>query len=175
MVCRKLQIKLKRFIHEGKDQHKSFSALHGEPLLYPNLSSMCNFLVIFLGWVMLPHPQTTSPDHGGSRTSDLPIERLKRNLVTPVCYLFMCCFSLQELVKSEQQQCQHVYERISKRTRGEKYSSFAKSIPSLFTHLLRKRVVASFERLHAVYVKDIEFDFSQMVFRATDQLGFQVR
>ena len=28
------------------------------------------FLVIFLGWVMLLHPQATSTDHGGPRTSD---------------------------------------------------------------------------------------------------------
>ena len=40
------------------------------------------FLVIFLGWVMLPHPQATSTDHGGPRTSDLSIERRRRNHFT---------------------------------------------------------------------------------------------
>ena len=42
------------------------------------------FLVIFLGWVMLPHPQATSTDHGGPRTSDLSIERRRRNHFTIV-------------------------------------------------------------------------------------------
>ena len=40
------------------------------------------FLVIFLDWVMLPHPQATSTDHGGPRTSDLSIERRRRNHFT---------------------------------------------------------------------------------------------
>ena len=40
------------------------------------------FLVIFLGWVMLPHPQATITDHGGPRTSDLSIERRRRNHFT---------------------------------------------------------------------------------------------
>ena len=40
------------------------------------------FLVIFLGWAMLPHPQATSTDHGGPRTSDLSIERRRRNHFT---------------------------------------------------------------------------------------------
>ena len=38
------------------------------------------FLVIFLGWIMLPHPKATSTDHGGPRTSDLSIETLKERL-----------------------------------------------------------------------------------------------
>ena len=40
------------------------------------------FLVIFLGWVMLLHPQATSTDHGGPRTSDLSIKRRRRNHFT---------------------------------------------------------------------------------------------
>ena len=31
---------------------------------------------------MLPHPQATSTDHGGPRTSDLSIERRRRNHFT---------------------------------------------------------------------------------------------
>ena len=31
---------------------------------------------------MLPHPQATSTDHGGPRTSDLSIERPRRNHFT---------------------------------------------------------------------------------------------
>ena len=37
------------------------------------------FLAIFLGWVMLPHFQATSTDHGGPRTSDLSIDRGRCN------------------------------------------------------------------------------------------------
>ena len=71
---------LRPFIHGGKDQHKSCTAHHGEPLLCPCLRTTCNFfLVIFLGSVMLPHPQATSTDHGGPRTSDLSTERRRRN------------------------------------------------------------------------------------------------
>ena len=56
---------LRPFIHGEKDQHKSCTAHHGEPLLCPCLRTTCNFfLVIFLGWVMLLHPQATSTDHG---------------------------------------------------------------------------------------------------------------
>ena len=39
-------------------------------------------LVISLGWVMLPHPQATSTDHVGPRTSELSIERRRRNHFT---------------------------------------------------------------------------------------------
>ena len=42
------------------------------------------FYVIFLGWVMLPHPQATSTDIGGPRTSDLSIERRRRTQFTTV-------------------------------------------------------------------------------------------
>ena len=49
------------------------SALHGEPLLCPWLKYTCSFLAISLGWVMLPHPQVTSTDHDGPRTSDLSL------------------------------------------------------------------------------------------------------
>ena len=77
---------LRPFIHGGKDQHKSCTAHHGEPLLCPCLRNTCYFffffLVIFLGWVMLLHPQATSTDHGGPRTSDLSIERRRRNHVS---------------------------------------------------------------------------------------------
>ena len=70
--------KLRPFIHEGKEQDTSCTAHHGEPLLFPCLR-ICVVLVIFLCWVLLPHPQATSTDHGGPRTSDLPIERRSRN------------------------------------------------------------------------------------------------
>ena len=45
----------------------------------PCLRTTCIFWLIFLGWVMLPHPQATSTDHGGPRTSDHSIERRRRN------------------------------------------------------------------------------------------------
>ena len=38
-------------------------------LLFKNYMQF--FLVMFMGWVMFPHPQATSTDHGGPRTSDL--------------------------------------------------------------------------------------------------------
>ena len=38
--------------------------------------------LFFLGWVMLLHSQATSKDHGGPRTSDLSIERRRRNHFT---------------------------------------------------------------------------------------------
>ena len=66
---------LRPFIHGGKDQH-------GEPLLCPCLELHAIFLVIFLDWVMLPHPQATSTDHVGPRTSDLSIEMRRRNYLT---------------------------------------------------------------------------------------------
>ena len=60
----------------------SCTAHHGEPLLSPFLRTTCIFfLVIFLGWVFLS-PQATSTDHGGPRTSDLSIERWRRNHFT---------------------------------------------------------------------------------------------
>ena len=67
------------YIHEGKDQHMSCTVHHGEPLLCPCLKPICSFLVIFLGWVILPHYEATSTDHSGPRTSDLSIERRRRN------------------------------------------------------------------------------------------------
>ena len=58
-------IDLRPFIHGRKDQHKSCTAHHGEPLLCPCLRTTCYFFGYFLGWVMLLHPQATSTDHGG--------------------------------------------------------------------------------------------------------------
>ena len=76
-------IKLRSFIHGGKDQHESCTVHHGEPLLCPCLRTTCNFFgYFFLGWVMLLHPQATSTDNGGPRTSDLSIERRRRNHFT---------------------------------------------------------------------------------------------
>ena len=43
------------------------------------LREYMHFLVIFLGWVMLPHLQATSTDHGGPQTPDVSIERLRPN------------------------------------------------------------------------------------------------
>ena len=73
---------LKTIYPRGKDKHKSCTAHHGEPLLCPCLRTTCNFLVIFLGWVLLLYPQATSTDHGGPRTSDLSIERRRPNQFT---------------------------------------------------------------------------------------------
>ena len=55
---------------------------NAETLLCVCLRTSCNFLVIFLGWVMLPHPQATSTDHGGPRSSDLSIEKQRRKHFT---------------------------------------------------------------------------------------------
>ena len=81
---------LRPFIHGGKDQHKSCTAHHGEPLLCPCLRTTCYFLVIFLGWVMLLHPQATITDHSGPRTSDLSIERRRRNHFTTSPLITFC-------------------------------------------------------------------------------------
>ena len=60
-------LRLRPFIHGGKDQHKSCIAHHGDPLLCPCLrTTYYFFLVIFLGWVKLLNPQATSTDHGVS-------------------------------------------------------------------------------------------------------------
>ena len=53
-----------RFIIKGKDQHTSYSAIRGEPMYGPSLRFTCNFSAIFLGWVILPRPQTKSTDQG---------------------------------------------------------------------------------------------------------------
>ena len=73
---------LRPFIHEGQDQHTSCTAHHGEPLLCPYLRTTWNFFAIFLGWAMLLHPQATSMDQSGPRTSDISIERRRRNHFT---------------------------------------------------------------------------------------------
>ena len=48
------------------------------------------FLAIFLGWVMLPHPQARSTDQGECRTSDLSIERWRRNHFTTAPHFNTC-------------------------------------------------------------------------------------
>ena len=44
-----------------------------------SLRSTCTFPGIFPGWIMLLHPQATSTDHAGPQTSDLSIEKRRRN------------------------------------------------------------------------------------------------
>ena len=60
---RRLRLRLKPFIHRGKDQHKSCTAHHGEPLLCPCLRTTCNFFFGYfsgLGNVASP----SSNEHG---------------------------------------------------------------------------------------------------------------
>ncbi|XP_075253005.1 uncharacterized protein LOC142344856 isoform X2 [Convolutriloba macropyga] len=80
---------------------------------------------------------------------------------------------LTELISNEQQRCQKFYEKVASSKRRELYCNFAQSIPSLFTHVLRLRILAVIEKLPPIYVRDFDFDFSQMVFRSTDPLSFQ--
>ena len=46
------------------------------------VSLLMNYMHFFLGWVMLPHPQATSTAHGGTRTTEISIERRRRNQFT---------------------------------------------------------------------------------------------
>ena len=51
-----------------------------EPLLCPCLRTTCNFFAYFSG--LLSHPQATSTDDGGPRTSDFSVERRGCNHLT---------------------------------------------------------------------------------------------
>ena len=53
---------LRPFIHGGKDQHKSCTAHHGEPLLCPCLRTTCNFFGYFSGLGNVASP--SSNEHG---------------------------------------------------------------------------------------------------------------
>ena len=70
---------LRGFIHKGKDQQTSCSALYGEPLLCPTIMHL---LIVFLGCLMLPHHQATRKDHGWPWTSALLIARQRRYHIT---------------------------------------------------------------------------------------------
>ena len=81
------------FIHKGQDQLTRCSTLHGEPRLFLAQELHALLLFIFLGWVILPHPQATSTDHGGPRTSYHLTERRRRyhfiaTLITAPFYLY---------------------------------------------------------------------------------------
>ena len=49
--------------------------VYPQETLVPLTQIDIHFFVIFLSWVMLPHPQAISTDHGGPRTSHLSIDR----------------------------------------------------------------------------------------------------
>ena len=65
---------------------------------------------------MLPHPQATSTDHGGPRTSDLSIERRRRNhfttapltAVVPLLKNYMQFFWLFSVKSNERIECSYV-------------------------------------------------------------------
>ena len=48
-------------------------------LLCPCLRITCSFFGLFSRWIVLSHSQSTSTDHGGSRTSNLTTERRRHN------------------------------------------------------------------------------------------------
>ena len=98
----RIQIFLRPFIHGGKDQHKSCTAHHGEPLLWPcfffgyfsgldNVASPCKQRARIMVQAT-DHPasnehgsrqlQATSTDHVEPRKSALSSERRRRNHFT---------------------------------------------------------------------------------------------
>ena len=81
---------LRPFIHKRKDQNMSVQLIITTQLtaVVPLLRIYMHlFLVVFLGWAMLPHPQTTSTDHGGPRSSNF---RLRGGEVTTSPLLTSC-------------------------------------------------------------------------------------
>ena len=79
----KTKIKIKTHYPQGKGPTQELYSSSRRTAVVPLFKNyMQFFVVIFLGWVMLLHPQTTSTDHGGPRTSDLSIERGSRKHFT---------------------------------------------------------------------------------------------
>ena len=62
IVTQSVFVRLRTFIHGGKDQHKSCTAHHGESLLCPCLRTTCNFFGYFSGLGNFASP--SSNEHG---------------------------------------------------------------------------------------------------------------
>ena len=96
-VEKNCDIKIQTIYPRRKNQDKSCTAFHGEPLLCLCLRTRCNFSGYFSGLGNVASPQATSTDHGGPRTSDLSFERRRRNHFTTspsnflkACLQFFC-------------------------------------------------------------------------------------
>ena len=88
---------IKTIYPQWKEQHTSCSALSGEPLFCRWLKFTGNFLAIFRGWLLLPHPTATSRVHNGPRTFELPIERRRRNHLTTAPHVILKATNLLSL------------------------------------------------------------------------------
>ena len=62
IIVWQLNLRLRPFIHGGKDEHKSCTAHHGEPVLCPCLRTTCNLFGYFSGLGKVASP--SSNEHG---------------------------------------------------------------------------------------------------------------
>ena len=73
--CTRAASRRRSFIHGGKDQHKSCTAHHGEPLLCPCLRTACNFFGYFSGLGNVASPSSN-----------------EQGLIVSSCSGHRCCF-----------------------------------------------------------------------------------